>query len=74
MREEAQTYLPFYDDRIMDKALSKMSASSRARAATQYGMGFIVTDRNKIIFRDDSMPHSERVALANELNHRMKLQ
>lgn len=37
-------------------------------ASTQYGMGFILTEQNEIVFRDDSLSHGVRKALAEEVN------
>lgn len=36
--------------------------------STQYGMGLIITDANKIVFRDDSLSHEQRRAIAQEVN------
>ena len=37
-------------------------------ASTQYGMGFILTEQNEIVFRDDSLSHAVRKVLAEEVN------
>lgn len=36
--------------------------------STQYGMGFILTEQNEIVFRDDSLSHAVRKVLAEEVN------
>jgi hypothetical protein len=40
-------------------------------ASTQYGMGFILTDKGKIVFRNDNLHHCEREAIAAEINYRI---
>lgn len=41
---------------------------ARVLASTQYGMGFILTEQNEIVFRDDSLSHGVRKTLAEEVN------
>lgn len=41
-------------------------------ASTQYGMGFILSCENEILFRDDSLSHSLRSAIADEVNELLK--
>lgn len=40
--------------------------------STQYGMGFILSCENEILFRDDSLNHSSRTAIADEVNKLLK--
>lgn len=40
----------------------------RVYASTQYGMGFILTGDNRILFRDDSLSHEDRMIVASLVN------
>jgi hypothetical protein len=40
-------------------------------ASTQYEMGFILTNNNEIVFRDDRLSHRARSVLADEVNERL---
>ena len=41
---------------------------TRVFPSTQYGMGFILTDNNEIVFRDDSLTHDQRKQIAEKVN------
>ena len=41
-------------------------------ASTQYGMGFILSCENEILFRDDSLSHRMRKKIAGEVNEILK--
>ncbi len=57
---------------IIDTIMSRLpKETARVLASTQYHLGFIITDGNKIVFRDDSISHAEREAMAAEVNTRI---
>lgn len=41
-------------------------------ASTQYGMGFVLSCENEILFRDDSLSHAMRSAIADDVNEILK--
>jgi hypothetical protein len=41
---------------------------ARVFPSTQYGMGFILTEHNEIVFRDDSLTHDQRKRIAEMVN------
>lgn len=57
---------------LIDKILLRLPPTTKSVvASTQYGMGFILTEKNAIVFRDDSLQHQEREAIAAEINYRI---
>lgn len=48
------------------------SGTPSVHASTQYGMGLIITYDGKIVFRNDTTHHSEREAIAAEVNYRIQ--
>jgi hypothetical protein len=47
---------------------SRNGGISYVCASTQYGMGFILTQHNEIVFRDDSLTHEQRKQIAEMVN------
>ena len=53
----------------VEKILSRLpKGCTGVLASTQYRMGFILTEQNEIVFRDDSLSHGVRKTLAEEVN------
>lgn len=60
---------PRLDDSPSSAILDRVTKHTRfVLPSTQYGMGFIITDSNKIVFRDDTLSHEQRRAIAQEVN------
>lgn len=56
-------------DSAVDGILARLpKGCTGVLASTQYRMGFILTEQNEIVFRDDSLSHGVRKALAEEVN------
>lgn len=54
---------------IIEGILSRLpKGCTGVLASTQYGMGFILTEQNEIVFRDDSLSHAGRKVLAKKVN------
>jgi hypothetical protein len=61
------------DADIISTIMARLPNGTRSvHASTQYGMGFIITYNNKIVFRNDSVRHAEREAIALEVNLRIQ--
>lgn len=58
---------------LLDRILLRLPPDTRrVVASTQYGLGLILTENNKIVFRNDNLNHYEREAIAAEVNYRIK--
>ena len=42
--------------------------TERVLASTQYGMGFIITEKSQILYRNDNLHHDERASIADAVN------
>jgi hypothetical protein len=56
---------------IVDKMKRCDLGNKRVLASTQYGMGYILTQDNEIVFRDDAMSHERRELIAEAVNEVM---
>lgn len=58
---------------ILDKILLKLPSDTKMVVASTYqGMGFILTNKSEIVFRNDNLHHCERKAIAAEINYIIK--
>jgi hypothetical protein len=53
---------------VVDTMNKHRRGNKRVYASTQYGMGFILTEDNEIVFRDDSRTHDQRKQIADAVN------
>lgn len=53
---------------VVDTMRKHGRGNKRVLASTQYGMGFILTEDNEIVFREDSLTHDQRKAVAEKVN------
>lgn len=57
---------------LVDRILSRLPIGcTRVLASKQYGMQFILTANNEIVFRDDELPWTAIKVLADEVNQRL---
>jgi len=42
--------------------------TERVLASTQYGMGFIITEKSQVLYRNDNLHHDERASIADAVN------
>lgn len=53
--------------------LSKLPIGcTKVHASTQYGMGFILSEDNQILLRDDRLCHTDRELIADAVNRTIR--
>ena len=58
---------------MIDNIMSRLpDETTMVIASSQYHLGLIITDSNKIVFRNDGLSHAEREAIAMEINFKIK--